>query len=43
MNHVLSLLIAFTTLGPTLALAEEAHGGSYRELDSFIIHLLGPS
>lgn len=41
MNHVLSLLIAFTTLGPTLALAEEAHGGSYRGIGFIYYTFIG--
>lgn len=41
MNRVLSLLIAFTALGPTLALAEEAHGGSYRGIGFIYYTIIG--
>lgn len=41
MNRVLSLLIAFTTLGPSLALAEEAGKGSYRGIGFIYYTIIG--
>jgi hypothetical protein len=41
MNRVLSLLIAFSTLGPTLAWAEEAAHGSYRGIGFIYFTIIG--
>jgi len=41
MHRVLSLLIALTTLGPTLALAEEVSHGSYRGIGAIYYTIIG--
>lgn len=41
MNRVLSLLIAFTTLGPPLVLAEEVAKGSYRGIGFIYYTFIG--
>lgn len=41
MNRVLSFLIAFTTFGPSLALAEEVSKGSYRGIGFIYYTIIG--
>lgn len=41
MTRVFNILIGFTTLGPTLALAEEAGHGSYRGIGFIYYTIIG--
>ena len=41
MNRILSLLIALTLFGPSLALAEEVVKGSYRGIGSIYYTIIG--
>lgn len=41
MKRVVNFLIAFTTLGPTLAVAEEATHGSYRGIGFIYFTIIG--
>jgi len=41
MNRVLSVLIGLTTFWPTLALAEEAGGGTYRGIGTIYYTIIG--
>ena len=41
MNRVLSVLIGLTTFWPTLALAEEAGGGTYRGIGAIYFTIIG--